>query len=229
MFIRLNGLEKCYHEGERKVAVLQQLDAVFNEGETTAIIGRSGSGKTTLLNLVSGIDLPDKGTVRIGAVELTRMDDGQRTLFRRHRIGFIFQFFNLIPTLTVLENVLFPLQLIGKGGPPGQRWARTLLEQVELADRGDSYPDRLSGGERQRVAIARALVHQPHLLLADEPTGNLDQETGIAVLHLMTQLVRQHRQTLIMVTHSMHFARQAQRILTMEGGRLHESILQEAL
>ncbi|MBF0172365.1 MAG: ABC transporter ATP-binding protein [Magnetococcales bacterium] len=227
--VSLQGIHKSYREGERNVAVLQDLEANFNQGEITAVIGRSGSGKTTLLNLISGMDLPDGGTIRIGPTELTAMDDRQRTLFRRHHIGFIFQFFNLIPTLNVLENVLFPLQLMARADAAGQQWAMQLLQRVGLADRATTFPDRLSGGERQRVAIARALVHRPRLLLADEPTGNLDQETASAVLNLMTQLVLEQRQTLIMVTHSTLFAQQAHHILTMERGRLHASIRQDAL
>ncbi|MBF0132673.1 MAG: ABC transporter ATP-binding protein [Magnetococcales bacterium] len=219
-FVSLQGIVKFYREGERNVAVLQHLDAQFQQGETTAVIGRSGSGKTTLLNVISGMDVPDAGEIRVGSSQVSAMDDRQRTLFRRHHIGFVFQFFNLIPTLSVLENVLFPLQLTNQAHLEGQKWAKTLLDQVGLAGRLQTFPDRLSGGERQRVAIARALVHRPSLLLADEPTGNLDQETGLAVLNLMTQLVAEHRQTLIMVTHSLVFARHAHRILTMERGRL---------
>ncbi|HIJ82759.1 MAG: ABC transporter ATP-binding protein [Magnetococcales bacterium] len=229
IFVHLNGVCKSYREGEQDVEVLQNLNGKVKKGETTAVIGRSGSGKTTLLNVISGMDVPDLGEVWVGSSNLTAMNDRQRTLFRRHHIGFVFQFFNLIPTLTVYENVLFPLQLIDGADSEGQRWAKTLLEQVGLAGRLATFPDQLSGGERQRVAIARALVHRPSLLLADEPTGNLDQETGIAVLNLMTQLVAEYRQTLIMVTHSMVFARQAHRILTMERGHLLESICQEAL
>ncbi|MBF0415042.1 MAG: ABC transporter ATP-binding protein [Magnetococcales bacterium] len=228
-FIQLQDICKSYREGERRVEVLQQLHARFDRGKTTAVIGRSGSGKTTLLNIISGMDLPDSGSIRIGNADLTRMNDHERTLFRRYHIGFIFQFFNLIPTMTVFENVLFPLQLTDKADATGHERAETLLKQVGLAGVMTTFPDQLSGGERQRVAIARALVHQPELLLADEPTGNLDQETGRAVLDLMRQLVAEHQQTLIMVTHSMLFARQADHVLTMDRGRLLESIRQDAL
>lgn len=228
-FVLLQDIRKFYREGERRVEVLQQLDARFDRGKTTAVIGRSGSGKTTLLNIISGMDLPDSGTIQIGTTNLTHMNDRERTLFRRYHIGFIFQFFNLIPTMTVLENILFPLQLTDKADAAGHERAETLLKEVGLAGVMTLFPDRLSGGERQRVAIARALVHQPELLLADEPTGNLDQETGRSVLDLMRQLVAEHQQTLIMVTHSMVFAGQADRVLTMDRGRLLESIRQDAL
>ena len=189
-------------------------------GELTAVIGRSGSGKTTLLNIISGIDNADGGEVFVGNSRVSHLNDDQRTRFRRVHIGFVFQFFNLVPTLTVFENVCFPLELNRKAHQEGRNRAMALLDRVGLADRTQAFPDRLSGGERQRVAIARALVHDPMLLLADEPTGNLDQETGQSVLTLMTELVRERGQCLIMVTHSMAFANQADRILTLHQGTL---------
>ncbi len=222
-FIRLRGLSKVYPEGERQRIVFRDLAADFPRGEFVALLGRSGSGKSTLLNLISGIDLPTAGEVSIGGTDLTRLPEQQRTLFRRAHIGFIFQFFNLIPTLTVLENLLLPLELQGKVGDTELRRARELLAQVGLADRPDSFPDRLSGGEQQRVAIARALVHRPQVLLADEPTGNLDGETGARVLALLNGLVRQAGMTLLLVTHSREVARLADRILTVSGGTLMET------
>ncbi len=227
--VRLDGVDKNYQEGGRTLPILDHLQGHFPEGALTAVIGRSGSGKTTLLNLISGIDQATSGEIHIGDNCLTDMDESQRTLFRRRHIGFIFQFFNLIPTLTVLENVLFPLELNNRADTKGRAWAVTLLERVGLAERLTTFPDRLSGGERQRVAIARALVHRPLLLLADEPTGNLDQETGRLVLELMTGLIRDQKLTLIMVTHSMAFAHRADQVYTLSQGTLVPNIRKDSL
>jgi putative ABC transport system ATP-binding protein len=175
-----------------------------------------------LLNLISGIDLPDAGDVLVEGRAINRMTERERTLFRRDRIGFVFQFFNLIPTLTVLENLLLPLELAGRGKGERARAARELLERVGLADREASYPDRLSGGEQQRVAVARALVHDPWLVLADEPTGNLDLETGRRVLDLLDELIRSSGRTMIMVTHSREVIGLANRLVTLREGRLIE-------
>jgi putative ABC transport system ATP-binding protein len=185
-FIRLVGLRKAYVEGERRRVVLEDACAEFERGEFVALLGRSGSGKSTLLNLVSGIDRPDAGQVWVGDRELTAMSERDRTLFRRHQIGFIFQFYNLISTLTVLENVTLPLELGGASSKAAKIAAEPLLDAVGLLDRARAYPDRLSGGEQQRVAIARALVHDPLIVLADEPTGNLDEDTGATVLENVT-------------------------------------------
>ena len=221
--VRLQRLTKTYPEGDRKRAVLRDLCAEFGQGEFIALVGRSGSGKSTLLNLISGIDLPTSGEVIIGGTELTRLSERERTLFRRARIGFVFQFFNLIPTLTVLENLLLPLELKGIAAKAGKVRAESLLDQIGLADRSDSYPDRLSGGEQQRVAIARALIHEPQLLLADEPTGNLDVETGAQIMQILGDMVRQAGMTLLLVTHSRELAASADRVLTLTGGRLEEA------
>jgi putative ABC transport system ATP-binding protein len=218
--IRLRGLSKIYPEGERQREVFRDLDADFERGEFVALIGRSGSGKSTLLNLISGIDLPTAGEVTIAGTDLTRLSERERTLFRRRHIGFVFQFFNLIPTLTVLENLLLPLELKGRIGAAERHRACDLLAQVGLADRPHSYPDRLSGGEQQRLALARALVHEPQLLLADEPTGNLDAETGGRVMDLLHDLVRQAGLTLLLVTHSRELAGLADRMLIVGDGRL---------
>ena len=189
-FIRLAGLSKVYMEGERRRVVLGNASAEFARGEFVALVGRSGSGKSTLLNLVSGIDRPDSGSIWVGDQDLTAMDERARTLFRRHQIGFIFQFFNLIPSLTVMENVTLPLELGGSSVKGARTAAEPLLEAVGLLDRATAFPDRLSGGEQQRVAVARALVHDPMLVLADEPTGNLDEDTGRTVLGLLDRLTR---------------------------------------
>jgi len=186
-------------------------------------VGRSGSGKSTLLNVIAGIDHPTAGAVIVDGTDLTALDEHARTLFRRRHIGFVFQFFNLIPLLTVEENLLLPLDLNGRADAEGAKRARALLERVGLGDRGDSFPERLSGGEQQRVAIARALIHDPVLILADEPTGNLDVETAAGVLDLLDTLAREAGRTVLMVTHSREVVGVADRIFTVQRGRLVES------
>jgi putative ABC transport system ATP-binding protein len=219
-FIRLDGLSKSFEEGDQTRTVLQEVEAEFARGEFVAIVGKSGSGKSTLLNLISGVDLADGGDISVNGQRLTALNEHQRTLFRRHNIGFVFQFFNLIPTLTVWENVILPLELAGLDNGEARRQAERLLEAVGLIDRRDTFPDRLSGGEQQRVAIARALVHDPLLVLADEPTGNLDEETGRQVMVLLDRLTRQNGRNLILVTHSNEAAAYADRILTLRDGKL---------
>jgi putative ABC transport system ATP-binding protein len=221
-FIQIQGLSKSYQEGDRKRMVLQDASLEVAAGEYLAILGKSGSGKSTLLNLISGIDRSDQGTIRVQGQDLTAMNENQRTLFRRKNIGFIFQFFNLIPTLTVWENVVLPLELNGKNNGAAQR-AAILLDNVELLDRRQAFPDRLSGGEQQRVAIARALVNDPLLVLADEPTGNLDDETGKQVLELLDRLTRRASKNLILVTHSREAAANADRIVYLRDGHLSET------
>ena len=219
-FLRFDDLSKSYQEGDRTRVVLQNAHAEFARGEFVAILGRSGSGKSTLLNLISGIDRIDSGRIWLDGQDLTALDDRQRTLFRRRNIGFIFQFFNLIPTLTVLENVTLPLELNGVPQREARSRAEPLLDAVGLLDRTATFPDRLSGGEQQRVAIARALVHDPLLVLADEPTGNLDEETGQQTLALLDRLTRQAGKNLIMVTHSVEAAGYADRVLVLREGQL---------
>ena len=220
--LELVELRKGYEEGGRAHVVLDGASASVAAGERVAILGPSGSGKSTLLNLISGIDRPDSGRVTIAGVELTALTEVERTRFRRRHIGFVFQFFNLLPTLTVLENLLLPLELKGtKGEAPEQR-ARSLLERVDLAARADTFPDRLSGGEQQRVALVRALVHDPELVLADEPTGNLDEAMAARVGDLMAELVTGERRTLVVVTHSRPLASRMDRVLRLDRGRLVE-------
>jgi len=221
-YIRLDNLRKKFREGSQNREVLRGTSAAFNRAELIAILGKSGSGKSTLLNIISGIDEPDKGDIQINGQILTRLDENQRTLFRRQNIGFVFQFFNLIPTLTVFENVSLPLELLGIGLEETKRKTLNILAEVGLADRLETYPERLSGGEQQRVAIARALVHNPLLVLADEPTGNLDEETGVQVLSLLDRLTRQAGKNLIMVTHGKENAIHADRIFELQGGCLNE-------
>ncbi|MFN8448290.1 MAG: ABC transporter ATP-binding protein [Anaerolineae bacterium] len=198
--VQVRHLGKVYAEGERTRAILDDVSLDILEGEFLVLLGKSGSGKSTLLNLLSGIDRADGGSVIVDGTDITHLDERKLTLFRRERIGIIFQFFNLIPTLTVLENVTLPLELSGQ--TDGEKRARTLLDAVGLVSRSDDFPDKLSGGEQQRVAIARALIHQPALVLADEPTGNLDEETGKQVLTLLLELTRDMGRTLVMATHN---------------------------
>lgn len=218
--LELLDLEKSYREGESLHRVLHGLTATIQEGECIVLLGRSGSGKSTLLNLIAGIDDPSAGELKINGVALTELSEEKRTLLRRRSIGFIFQFFNLIPTLTVEENLLLPLELNAQNSPAERTRARDLLQEVGLLERARSFPDELSGGEQQRVAIARALVHDPLLVLADEPTGNLDLDTGQRVLDLLDRLTKQAGKTLIMVTHSPEVIGQADRIFRLQAGGL---------
>jgi putative ABC transport system ATP-binding protein len=222
-FLRFHDLTKSYYEGDVRRVVLQNAHAEFRAGEITAILGKSGSGKSTLLNLISGIDAPDAGQIWVDGQDLTALSERERTLFRRARIGFVFQFFNLIPTLTVGENVSLPLELNRVSRPEAREKARDLLAAVELLDRYDTFPDKLSGGEQQRVALARAIVHDPLLILADEPTGNLDEETGAQVISLLAHLAREQNRTLLIVTHSLEAASPADRILRLSHGQLVEA------
>ena len=226
--LELRDLSKVYQEGKQTRAVLSDVNAQILLGEFVVLLGPSGSGKSTLLNLISGIDVPSSGQVKFDSADLTSMSERNRTLFRRKNIGFVFQFFNLLPTLTVLENLRLPLELNGITGKIAQSRAADLLEAVGLADRGRSFPDRLSGGEQQRVAIARALVHDPTLVLADEPTGNLDEDTGAQVMGLLDALVRQRGKTMVVVTHSSDVVDLADRLFLMREGTLREVLKDEA-
>ena len=219
-FICLQNVSKSYIEGNVTRQVLLDAQASFLFGEFVAILGKSGSGKSTLLNLISGIDLVDKGSIWINGQQVTSMSELNRTLFRRKNIGFIFQFFNLIPTLTCLENVSLPLELNGVDPAEARTHAIELLTAVGLPDRQLTYPENLSGGEQQRVAIARALVHDPLLVLADEPTGNLDEETGSQILVLLDRLTRKAGKNLILVTHNLETAALSDRILYLKDGKL---------
>jgi putative ABC transport system ATP-binding protein len=225
--IRLENLTKSFKEGRHIRSVLCAVDAVFQKGEAVAILGKSGSGKSTLLNLIGGIERADCGAIWVNGTSLTALTENQRTLFRRRHIGFVFQFFNLIPTLSVWENVILPLELAGlPSGEIGRR-AEPLLDAVGLADRGSTFPDRLSGGEQQRVAIARALIHDPLIVLADEPTGNLDGETAHTVTDLLDRLTRQLDKNLILVTHDPEAAASADRVLYLQDGKLVNGKLNE--
>jgi len=220
--VHLDRIVKSFQEGESERTVLSDLNAEIQPGEFVVLMGRSGAGKSTLLNLISGIDLPTAGRVVIGDTDLTQLSETERTLFRREHIGFIFQSFNLISTLTVAENITLPLELAGRGDE--EQRALDVLDRVGLADRGDSFPDRLSGGEQQRVALARALSADPLLILADEPTGNLDYETGMQVMEVLTELVRDYGKTILIATHDRTLIDEADRCLTLHGGQLQDGI-----
>ncbi len=222
--VKIRDLTKRYEEGGETRSVLDRVNADIHRGEFVALAGPSGSGKTTLLNLISGIDTPTHGDVLIDSSPVTKLSEKERTLFRRKNIGFVFQFFNLIPTLNIRENLLLPLQLNHCDRSRARERVVELLERVGLQDRLDSYPDRLSGGEKQRVAIARALAHDPMLVLADEPTGNLDADTGMAVMSLLERLVRDRGKTMIAVSHSDMVIEMADRALAIEDGRLVEQV-----
>jgi len=216
------GLGKSYAEGRRRRSVLRDVAFAVAPGECVALLGRSGSGKSTLLNLLAGIDRPDTGEVRILGRSVTGMGEPDLTLLRRRHIGFIYQFFNLISTLTVAENLALPLELNGMVAARRRERIAELLGKVGLDGREAAFPDQLSGGEQQRVAIARAIIHGPDLVLADEPTGNLDAQTGHRVLELLSHLFRDEGHTLILVTHSREVSAIADRVFAVEDGRLTE-------
>jgi putative ABC transport system ATP-binding protein len=211
--VRLEGVSRSFAEGEVRHRVLDNVTASFRRGETVALRGRSGSGKSTLLNLVSGIDRPDEGRVIVDGEDLAAMSERDRTLFRRRHIGFVYQAFNLVPTLTVADNIRLVLELNGVDGAASERRIAELLDAVGLRNRAASYPDVLSGGEQQRVAIARALCHRPSLILADEPTGNLDEKTASTILDLLFGLTRAEGATMLMATHSPAVASACDRVI----------------
>ncbi len=220
VLVQLRHLHKHYAEGGRARAVLDAVSLDIQAGEFFVLLGKSGSGKSTLLNLISGIDKPDSGQIFIGGTELTALDERGQTLFRRDKIGIVFQFFNLIPTLTVLENITLPGELRGDRRRDIERRGYALLERVGLAERAGDFPDKLSGGEQQRVAIARALAREPMLVLADEPTGNLDEDTGRSVLALLLELTRDAGKTLVMATHNPEIVPLADRVCRIHDGHL---------
>ncbi len=212
---------KSYQSGSQPVTALQAVNLSLNAGDFVTIMGPSGGGKTTLLNLLAGLDVPDRGQILLNGKKVSDLSDHELTLLRRKDIGIVFQFFNLMPTLTVMENVELPLLLAHASKADDQR-IKTLLDYVGLWHRADSFPAELSGGEMQRVAIARALVHQPYILLADEPTGNLDSENGQKILDLMKQASTDFNTTVIMVTHNPQVAELGNRKFEIRDGRLTE-------
>lgn len=218
IILDIQDLQKTYNSGDRQLTVLQDISFSLQAGDTCSIVGPSGSGKTTLLGLCAGLDRASSGSVTLNGVKLDHLSEDARAQVRNQYVGFIFQNFQLIPTLTALENVMVPLELRGERNV--QRQAMELLERVGLADRFDHYPTQLSGGEQQRVSLARAFSNRPSILFADEPTGNLDEETGEKVEQLLFDLNRASGTTLVLVTHDLELAEKTQRIIRIKGGTL---------
>lgn len=212
------GLKKYYGKGDTMVKALDGVDLEIERGRFTAIIGTSGSGKSTLLNMLGGLDTPTEGSIRIGTTELAKLSSEQATIFRRKQIGFIFQNYNLVPVLTVWENIVFPISLDGQ--KPDQTFIMKVVEMLGLENKLDSLPGNLSGGQQQRVAIARALASKPSIILADEPTGNLDSRTSDDVIGLLKMTSNEFHQTIVMITHNPEIARMADRIVRIEDGKI---------
>ena len=212
------NLKKYYGTEPNLTKALDGVSLEIEAGEFAAIVGSSGSGKTTLLNMLGALDRPDSGTVTIDGSELTAMSEEERTVFRRRKIGFVFQNYNLVPILSVYENIVLPLELDGQ--PPQADWISQVIDALGLTEKADAMPNTLSGGQQQRVASARALAARPSLLLADEPTGNLDSKTGQDVMRLMLETSRQYQQTILLITHNDQIARMADRVFHLEDGRI---------
>lgn len=220
--LEIKNLSKSYSAGGRTQRVIDNLTFTMGHNEVVALIGASGSGKSTLLNLISGIDTPDNGQVVFDGDDINALKEPHKTLLRRNKIGFVFQFFNLIPTLTLAENIALPLELTGMKTVDQQARVIALLDQIELTEAAQRYPDTLSGGEQQRVAIARALAHKPRLLLADEPSGNLDEATGERMIKLLTDLARGQGASVLIVTHSNRVVEVVDRVFKLSSGRLKQ-------
>ncbi len=218
--VRLHKVTKVYQMGAVQVDALRGVDLEVAKGEFVVVVGPSGSGKTTTLNLVGGLDSPSSGQLYVDGADIAGYDDRELTAYRRDKIGFIFQFFNLLPTLTARENVEFALELLDRDGRKVQQRALDLLEKVGLGDRADHFPYQLSGGEQQRVAIARALAKDPEMLLADEPTGNLDFRMGQRVLRVMQDLNRDEKRTVLLVTHNTAIGKMGDRVIHLRDGQV---------
>ena len=216
--VTIQNLKKYYGKGESQVKALDGIDLSIEKGKFTAIIGASGSGKTTLLNMIGALDRPDEGEVIVDGVRLSGMKEKELAVFRRSKVGFVYQNFNLVPTLTVRENILFPLSL--SGNTPDMAFFQEITQTLGLSERLDAFPEQLSGGGQQRAAIVRALIMRPALILADEPTGNLDSRNGQNVLGLLKLSVETWHQTLIMITHNLELAQMADRVVRIEDGRI---------
>lgn len=216
--LKAENLKKYYGRGDTMVKALDGVDLEIERGKFTAVIGTSGSGKSTLLNMLGGLDTPTEGSVRIGGTELSALDNEQATIFRRKQIGFIFQNYNLVPVLTVWENIVFPISLDGQ--KPDRSFIMKVVTLLGLETKLDSLPNNLSGGQQQRVAIARALASKPSIILADEPTGNLDSKTSDDVIGLLKMTSREFHQTIVMITHNPAIAQMADRIVRIEDGRI---------
>jgi putative ABC transport system ATP-binding protein len=222
--IRCLDVRKVYRHGENEITALAGVSLEIAKGEFAVVMGPSGSGKSTLLHLIGGLDRPSGGELLVDQRLIGQMDDDQVTLFRRTKVGFVFQFFNLLPTLSALENVALPLVLDGRSKQEADERARGLLREVALEERQDHLPEEMSGGEIQRIAIARALAFNPPILLADEPTGNLDSRTGESILSLLRQINRENGATIVMVTHSEAAARYGNRTIFLRDGRVEKEI-----
>ncbi len=218
--VETRGLTRVYRMGRVEVRALDGVDLTVQAGEFLSVMGRSGSGKSTLLHLLGCLDRPTAGSITLDGVDVTRLRKGQLTRVRRHKVGFVFQQFNLIPTLTALENVMLPLRYAGVGGRERRRRATEVLEQVGLGDRLKHQPTEMSGGEQQRVSLARALINRPAIVLADEPTGELDTQTAAAIVGLMRELNQSAGQTFIVVTHDPLVAQRTDRIVYLQDGRV---------
>lgn len=216
--LKITGLEKTYLSGKKQLTVLHDISFEVDKGQTFSIVGPSGSGKTTLLGLCAGLDRPTEGHVELCGQDLNSLNEDQRAQLRNKEVGFIFQNFQLLPTLTALENVSVPLEL--QGAKNAEQQSKLLLEKVGLADRIHHYPSQLSGGEQQRVALARAFSNSPSILFADEPTGNLDEETGEKVIKLLFDLNKENGTTLVIITHDLELASRTQQILKLKGGKI---------
>ena len=216
--ITIQNLKKYYGSGSSQVRALDGVDLTIAQGEFTAIVGASGSGKTTLLNMMGGLDTPTEGEVFVDGVRLSGLREEQRAVFRRKKVGFIFQNYNLVPTLTVEENILFPLDL--DGTRPDEKYLQEITELLGLTDKMRDYPGMLSGGQQQRVAIARALLPKPSIILADEPTGNLDSRNGQNVAGLLKMTAELYHRTLVLITHNLELAQLADRVIRMQDGRI---------
>lgn len=216
--LKITGLEKTYLSGNKQLTVLHDISFDVEKGQTFSIVGPSGSGKTTLLGLCAGLDQPNSGSVELCGQDLNGLNEDQRAQLRNKNVGFIFQNFQLLPTLTALENVSVPLEL--QGAKDATAKSMILLEKVGLGDRVHHYPSQLSGGEQQRVALARAFANAPAILFADEPTGNLDAETGEKVIQLLLDLNKENGTTLVIITHDLELANRTQQILKLKGGRI---------
>ena len=216
--LKIEGLEKTYSSGSRELTVLNGISFEVEAGQTFAIVGPSGSGKTTLLGLCAGLDQPNKGSVELCGFKLNALNEDERARLRNQRVGFVFQNFQLLPTLTALENVSVPLEL--QGAKDAEKRAMRLIDKVGLSNRCHHYPSQLSGGEQQRVALARAFSNEPEILFADEPTGNLDQETGEKVIQLLFELNKEAGTTLIIISHDLDLANRTQQILRLKGGQI---------
>ncbi len=225
--LNVHNLEKTYSSGDRKLTVLHDISFDIEERETFAIVGPSGSGKTTLLGLCAGLDQPDSGKITLCGADLGDLTEDERAVLRNRNIGFVFQDFQLLPTLTALENVAVPLEL--QAAKNASKIGRELLEKVGLGDRIHHYPSQLSGGEQQRVAVARAFSNSPSILFADEPTGNLDAETGEKVIELLFNLNKESGTTLVIVTHDLELAQKTGRILKLKGGKIVDNSLSTTL